>query len=960
MALFVMVLRKMAKNGWLTVSLLGGLILSVALASSIPIYTEAILQRMLLQDLGQLQQSTGRYPGIHYAEAVMGGTSYWDPGEYKPEDRPQVVRDIDAFMRDEASPGFGLPVDLLVMERKTAYYTIVPADKSRVESETNRRAELAGRSGLYDHIRLVDGRLPAAQPVDGVYEALVVQQSLKAFNMVLGNEFVIEDEDAKTPVRIKPVGVIAKKDDADPYWYRNLETYAQTFFLDFGLYEQEITTGKVMPSTSASWLFALDYSALHLTSVHRFVAASEQIDRFLAQRFHTYSVDAPALATLDSYFEREARLRLTLWCLYAPILIVLAFYLYMVAGLITERQQTEIAVLRSRGASRLQIVGGYVLESALLGAIALAAGPWIGMLLTKVLGASNGFLEFVDRSALPVRVSEMAYRYALYAVAGSMGMTLVPAWLATRSTIVTQMRQKARPEGRSIWHRFYVDLVLIAAALYGLRTFDRQRADWTRLGTDATEISIDPSLFVLPGLFVLGSGLFLLRVYPGFIQLIYRLGRRRWPPVLYSTLLQVGRSGAQYSFVMMFLILTIATGLYSASAARTIGQNAEEKIRYRNGADIVLQQAWISEEAAGGGSAGALAGASAGGMKRMRYVEPSFERFTELPGVRQAARVFVKEDAAFLAGKESGRVRLMGINTAEFGRTAWFRNGLLDHHFNEYLNFIALDPKAVLISRSLADRGIGPGDVIHIDWNGVSAKPFTVYGVIDYWPTFNPNPASTAAGDKGAPQAPLLVVGHLEYIQMALALEPYQVWIKLKEESGRQPFYDAIGASGMKLSSLTDTSEQLIAAKNDPYQLAINGAMTTGFLLAAIVSFLGFLLYWVLSLSGRVMQFGIMRAMGISYAQLVGMLAAEQVLTSGAAVGIGGLVGHWTSVLFVRLFELSFNPAAQVPPFQVAFDPGDPVKLYLIVIVMMGVGLFILGWLLSRIRIHQAVKLGED
>jgi putative ABC transport system permease protein len=100
--------------------------------------------------------------------------------------------------------------------------------------------------------------------------------------------------------------------------------------------------------------------------------------------------------------------------------------------------------------------------------------------------------------------------------------------------------------------------------------------------------------------------------------------------------------------------------------------------------------------------------------------------------------------------------------------------------------------------------------------------------------------------------------------------------------------------------------------------------------------------------------------MGISFAQLIGMLTAEQVLTSGAAVVIGGLVGSLTSKLFVQLFQISFNPATQMPPFQVTFDPNDSVQLYLIVIFMIMIGLFILGWLLSRIKIHQAIKLGED
>ena len=51
MALFIMLLRKMAKNRWLELSLLTGLVITVGLASSMPIYTGSILQRMLLKDL---------------------------------------------------------------------------------------------------------------------------------------------------------------------------------------------------------------------------------------------------------------------------------------------------------------------------------------------------------------------------------------------------------------------------------------------------------------------------------------------------------------------------------------------------------------------------------------------------------------------------------------------------------------------------------------------------------------------------------------------------------------------------------------------------------------------------------------------------------------------------------------------------------------------------------------------
>lgn len=206
----------------------------------------------------------------------------------------------------------------------------------------------------------------------------------------------------------------------------------------------------------------------------------------------------------------------------------------------------------------------------------------------------------------------------------------------------------------------------------------------------------------------------------------------------------------------------------------------------------------------------------------------------------------------------------------------------------------------------------------------------------------------------------MLIVGHLTYIQNNIGIEPYEVWMKLKPDASSQAVYQAVIKHGYDIESLTDAKQAQIIAVKDPFQLAINGVMTLGFIISVVVCFFGFLLYWVLSLSARTLQFGIFRAMGVSVVQLIGMLIGEQVMVSGAAILIGMMTGNIASHLFVPLFELSFDPSTQVPPFQVTFDPRDHQRLYGIVTVMITIGLVVLGHIVSRIRIHQAVKLGED
>lgn len=70
MAILVMIMRKMIKNKWLEFSLLLGLIISVGLVSSMPIYTSAILQRLLVKDLELLQTNSQQYPGIFGARCI--------------------------------------------------------------------------------------------------------------------------------------------------------------------------------------------------------------------------------------------------------------------------------------------------------------------------------------------------------------------------------------------------------------------------------------------------------------------------------------------------------------------------------------------------------------------------------------------------------------------------------------------------------------------------------------------------------------------------------------------------------------------------------------------------------------------------------------------------------------------------------------------------------------------------
>lgn len=960
MALFVMIIRKMVQNKWLLASLFMGILISVALVSSMPIYSEAVLSRMLLKDLELLQTNTNQYPGTHYSTVTRSNET--------PEQLNAKYDRIDDYIRSTGAASFGLPVQELVASLQSMSLRMKQAEDPNPISDDNQQwVTIKSYEGLEDHITLKDGRLPAEGPVDGVYEVLVTERGLSHYKTVLDKVFVIEDKKVASTIKLKPVGLIEKKEDDDPYFrFGNLSDMNSAFMMPYAVGEQMLLREAQLPLSSAGWFVVMDYTKMELRTVEPFVSAHDSMKEALLRSFPLYQTTAEtkALKTISVYEERADQLRTLMWALNVPILLMLAFYMFMVSNQIAGRQRNEIAVLRSRGAARWQVIAAYLTEGLILCAAAFGLGPLLGAVLTEVLGASNGFLSFVQRVSLPVRITEESYRFAGITAAACLVIVIIPIVLATRVSIVGHKQQSARLTGSPLWHKMFLDVITLGLAIYGLYTFRKRQEDLQALGLNAKDLAIDPLQFIVPALFIMGAGLLLLRLYPWILKGVYWLGKKWWPPSLYATLIQVGRSSSQYQFLMIFLIMTIATGVFSASAARTINSNTEDRIRYGNGADMVLSVNWVNDAPPPEGPGGGPPAPPSGSVPaEIHYLEPAFEPFRELPGVEHAAKVFRKKDAGFFVNEVSGTATLIGIDTDEFGMTTWFRDGLLDYTLNDYLNLIAPDTSSVLISRTLAEqKGVEPGDTIWIGWQEVTQQPFKVYGIIDYFPTFNPNPpvGSVNVSNKEADNAPMLIVGHLPRIQVQLALEPYDVWLKLRDDVSTADVYKGIEDAKLSVSRIVNTREELIQARNDPFLLALNGILTLGFVLAILVSFIGFLLYWVLSLRGRTLQNGILRAIGLSVGNLVAMLAAEQLLTSGVAVLLGIIVGNTASSLYVPNFQIAFNPSSLVPPFIVQFEAADYIRIYVTVGFMLLIGLGILAYMLSRLRIHQALKLGED
>jgi putative ABC transport system permease protein len=299
----------------------------------------------------------------------------------------------------------------------------------------------------------------------------------------------------------------------------------------------------------------------------------------------------------------------------------------------------------------------------------------------------------------------------------------------------------------------------------------------------------------------------------------------------------------------------------------------------------------------------------------------------------------------------------MAIDPYDFARTAWSRSDMMRYHLNEYMNVMITTPNAVIVSENLRDKlDLKVGDGIIYTVNTTDSVDGVVIAFVDYWPGFEPMQLDRS----GQLREQSLIVSSMEFMLSKTAIQPYEVWLKRESGVTDKVIYEDIEEKRINIVDISSATQQITAAKNDPQLQGTNGALTLGFIVSMLICAVGFLIYWIMSVQGRVLQFGIFRAMGMSKGGVIGVLVTEQVLVSGVAVFVGTLIGSLSSLLFVPLFQIVYSSADQPIPFRIISETGDTNKVFLVLAVLLLICFAILARLILRIKIDQAVKLGED
>ena len=919
-------------------------------------YTNAILQRVLILDLQDYQVRYNKYPGTYEVTQT-----------YNLSTQPFTV--YDNYITSTLSSQIEVPTvaDVTRVEMGRRSFAKTPYSSQSVISTIN----ITALKDFNDKVKIITGRLAQPGLVDGAYEVTISQYSMKSMKLQLGEEYLFTlpfspselfaSDNPGSYYKFRVVGVVTPIDINDPYWFMDMSTYNQDIFMDYDTAVSDFNDNNYI--TESVWYKAYDYTQIKISDIRDIIDTLDMQTQQYIEMGSGTRFSMPTIDKMKNYLPREASLQITLWVLILPVLVLMCFYIFMVSKMKLESETNEIAVLKSRGASRMQIFGGYIMEWGILAGLSMIFGPLLGYCSCYILGSSNGFLDFVVRKALPVRIDWMAYLYALAAMVLFAVAMLIPAFSASKLSIVEHKQLSARAAKTPLWQKFGLDIILCGASIYGLVRYQNILDSLTTKGATVAAMGIDPLMFVITSAFMLGVGLLFLRVYPYIVQFLFFLGKRKWSPPYYSSFIRIGRSGSKEIFVMLFIIYSISVGIFSANSARTINNNLVDRYEYLNGADVVasIDTSMLK---------------SVVDLDALAADNDCIESAAEVIYIPQDSNDFVLK----LGNQKLNTFSLMGIEPYSFGNATTLRTDLLPYHINDYLNLINGAQSAILLSSDFKDK-VAVGDVLTLDGpNGVSMSCI-VYDFVDYWPGYQ----KTVYTD-GIAENKSLVVINSSFMKLHYS-DSYngctQLWMKRKDGSTPEDFITAMARSlqdnttleqqakissgeievtygSMAVTGIQYSSQKIVKVKNDPTIQGFNGMLSLVFLITMGITTVGFLIYWILSLRSRTLQFGIYRAIGMSQRSVMGMIGVEQVLVSLMSILFGLLLGDVTSLLFIRLFEMVYTAEERVIPFRVFHQMSDYLKIYFVIGIMLAIGAGVLIRVISSIKIDQALKLGED
>lgn len=563
-----LVIYKLTNKKWFTLCLLLGISLMVAVFTCHPMFEKGADNELLNRIFTDYAEEKEKYPlAFSYREEV-------EISEY------ETVESLYTAMDKREAQWEGEMTLSGLCSQQIITLSSYAADSSLEGSGW--MLQISHMREMENHIRLVKGEKWETETEEkGRFGCLISESVMDAYGMVVGEELTFHHmvDDSGKPLVLVITGVFSEcTEENDFFWYRGQDEFESTLFVS------KETMNACMRNYRQN---GISYEETRLFDSSELDWRKADSCREYAQKMLLQpEFGTDMLGLLEEYEGQRQNVARILWVLELPVVVLLLLFLSMTAGQMFDREEGEIAVYRSRGTTRKQLLKFYFYQALLLSVIGCLTGFFLGIVMCRLAAGTDAFLQFAHKDTSLYRVNEWMIPYALAAIILCVLFLTVPVWKRMKFTIV---QQKGRREKKWLfWERSFLDVILLAVAGYLLFNYQGQRSVIAQNVQQGA--GLDPMLFLDESLFIFACGLLVTRLSQYGYRLLFRMGERKWKPSGYAALLQITRTFASRSFLSVFLIMTIAGGVCNANMARTINQNTEWRLAHDIGCDLRIQE----------------------------------------------------------------------------------------------------------------------------------------------------------------------------------------------------------------------------------------------------------------------------------------------------------------------------------------------------------------------------------
>lgn len=984
--MFGFVINKLKNRKWLNLCLLMGVALFIALFVCHPMFEKGagnqILDRLFTDHATQQNEfpaqmsREGTYAVADYSDSqsvldkLSGYEKKWT--EYVDIDKvsSQQLITLSGGCADTEFGGINNYFTIGYLPELSEYAEVVKSEADKKLTDINDEQNLDKTQADKEN----------TSTDTGIFECSISEKTMDHYGLVAGEKIYLHvpDGSGKKEIPFVISQICREKDINDPYWAKTLSDMGDVIFVSQDVFD-EMMQYYSEDNISYSDFLMLDYRQINTENASLYDGYMEQFKD--ADKLYNDNIRD----ILDGFFTQQKTIKLMLWALELPCLVLLILFIRMISAQILSLEENDILVLRSRGATKLQVFILYLQQSGIIAFAGCVLGIVLGYIMCRAAASTDGFLRF---TAKDIGTYKFVWQMLVYAVAAAVIMVLfitVPVWKKSKDAISERSRERISKK-KPLWEKCFIDVILLALSAYLLYNYNKQKS--TLAISVLENRSIDPVMILDNSLFIFAAALLCVRLTGLIILLVDRLFKKHFSPAMYASFLQLKRTRYNQGFLAVFLIMTVAGGIFDANMARTMNSNMEQRIVYNVGCDAIYNEDFRLRIQK-----------NKDGSVNWMYDEPDFGKYESLKneGICDGVtRVLEDERVDISAGSGSvSDAYLMAINTKEFGETAKLQSDqnddINDAHWFNYLNELAKEPDGVIISSNLAkDLGLKVGDSLNysryvpeaVDEDQIYASEnVKVCAIVKGFPGYERYTYETDADKNVTEQEKYLIVANYATVVEKFGMTPYSVWMNLSKGKTVDDIVGYLGGENSENSdstadNLTDTKSEKVQSeiyrnitsaqqlidenKNSATVQITNGMFTLSFILSLIVCSVGFLLYWVMTLKQRELQFGIYRAMGMRMREVKAMLLNEQIFLSFLPLLAGAGIGITATAMFVRLISIIYLPQKHNIGVNVYIYPSDMLELTGVLFVAVAVCYVVISRLLKSMKIAQALRLGED